>query len=61
MARPKSNTFTWQRHCDYEIIDLLGRVEMGEVYRAHDARIVTDRALRTMPPAIPMLTSCAME
>jgi eukaryotic-like serine/threonine-protein kinase len=58
VARPKSGPsapgtpwFPGTRLGPYEIIAAIGAGGMGEVYRAHDARLSRDVAIKTLPPA----------
>src|SRR5271166_806866 len=36
----------------YEIVDLLGKGGMGEVYRAHDSNLSRDIAIKALPAAL---------
>src|SRR5437870_4357176 len=38
-----------QRLGTYEIVSLLGKGGMGEVYRAHDAKLKREVAIKTLP------------
>ncbi|HXP85520.1 MAG TPA: hypothetical protein VN841_12410 [Bryobacteraceae bacterium] len=37
----------------YEIVALIGKGRMGEVYRAHDTNLSRDVAIRVLPAALP--------
>ena len=43
---------TGSRLGPYEILSAIGAGGMGEVYRAHDARLGRDVAIKVLPPAL---------
>ena len=60
LDRTGPQTFTGRRFGPYEIHALIGSGGMGEVYRARDAGLGRDVAIKVLPAAFtPMLIACA--
>ena len=52
LARAGSESFVGKRLGPYEVLSLLGRGGMGEVYRARDTRLDRMDALKILPPEV---------